>query len=301
MIKLRIPASTSNLGSAFDTIGLALQLYLTVTVKPAADSQRRIDYSGEGENGIALDESNLVYKSARKVFERAREVMPPLDISIENPIPLARGLGSSGAATVGGLLAANHFLKQPLATDTLLALAIEQEGHPENVSASLLGGLTISCLHATGHVTKRVEIDPALRTVVVIPEERVSTDAARLVLPETVSHKDAIFNVQRSALLSHAFLTRDYSALKEAVQDKLHQPYRKKMLPAYDVFETAAYECGALGVCVSGSGSAIIAFTLGDGKILKNRWQQVISAQNLSAQTRILGLSSRGAELVRPV
>lgn len=298
MMQIRVPASTSNLGSGFDTFGLALQLFLTVRVKFASGGEPRISYSGEGADSIALDESNLVYWSAKKFFERVGRKMPPLEIEIDNPIPLARGLGSSGSAAVAGFVAANELLKKPMSRDEILSLAIEREGHPENVSASLLGGLTISCMNDKDNVTRSVAIEQPLKAVVVIPEVYISTYEARRALPKQLPHKEAVFNVQRSALLSYAFLSGEFGILREVMQDKLHQPYRKKLIPGYDAFEKAGYENGALGVGISGSGSTILAFTMDHGTQIRSGWEKVGEHLGIPARTLELEICNRGAEVI---
>jgi len=297
MVRVRVPASTSNLGAGFDAVGLALQLYLTVGMKIVDPGEASLRCSGEGAEEIRSRPENLVLAAVEKLFERAGQPPPALALEIENEIPLARGLGSSGAARIAGIFAANHLLEEPLDADEMLDLAVSLEGHPENASASLLGGLTLSC-GPPEPLTRRVEVATELRAVVLVPEVRVPTAEARNALPEKVVHSDAVFNLQRSALLSYAFLKRDYGALKNAMRDRLHQPYRGKLIPAYADFEKAAYDCGALGVCISGSGSSILALTLGEADVIAAGWREVAKTRRVAARMLILKISNRGAELV---
>jgi homoserine kinase len=293
-VKARVPASTSNLGSGFDAFGLALQLYLAVQMEISPEGLQILP-SGEGASHIPTHEGNLIFRSTKKLFEKVGQPLPGLKIIIENKIPLFRGLGSSGAATIAGLVCGARLANSNLPHEAILSLAQEIEGHPENAASSLLGGLTINCVEANGQVIcKKVEVDDKLKAVLLIPETTIATHEARRVLPKTVSHQDAVFNLQRSALLAHAFTSRDYDALKVAMQDKLHQPYRKHLIPHYDEFETLGYENGALGVCISGSGSTVLGLTLGDGKKLQNCWEEKAASLSMKAQVIVTGIDSAG-------
>lgn len=291
-VKLKIPASTSNLGSGFDTFGMALNLYLTVEIS-LADSLK-IRYSGEGEKDVALDATNLIYKTAAKVYEKAGTDLPPLTIHIDNPIPLCRGLGSSGAAIIAGLAGANKLLNDKFSNAELLNMANEIEGHPENVAASLYGGFTINCINNGEVISKKVEIAKPLKAVLLIPEATISTEDAREILPILVLREEAIFNVQRSALFSHTLLTGDYDSLKIAMQDKLHQPFRKQLLPGYDEFEKIAYENGALGVCISGSGSTLLCFTEDKENLLQEKWHNLAEEKEIAGRVIVAEIDNNG-------
>lgn len=291
-VKLKIPASTSNLGSGFDTFGMALNIYLTVEIS-LADSLE-ISYSGEGQKDVTLDETNLIYKTASKLYEKAGTDIPPLAIHIKNPIPLCRGLGSSGAAIIAGLAGANRLLNDKFSNAEILNIAYEIEGHPENVAASLYGGLTINCINEKKVISKKVKISNPLRAVLLIPEATISTEDAREILPILVLREEAIYNLQRSALLCHTFLTGEYGFLKTAMQDKLHQPFRKQLLPAYDEFEKSAYENGALGVCISGSGSTLLCFTENKEKLLQEKWSSLAKEKKISGRVVVAEIDNNG-------
>ncbi|MFQ5754256.1 MAG: homoserine kinase, partial [bacterium] len=215
-------------------------------------------------------------------------------IKIENQIPIFRGLGSSGAATVAGLVCASRLSNLTLTNQEILSLANEIEGHPENAASSLLGGLTINCLAEGKVITKKIAGDENLKAVLLIPNLTISTHQARRVLPDTVSHQDAVFNLQRSALLAQAFICQDYRALKTAMQDKLHQPFRQHFIPGYNEIEQVGYQNGALGICISGSGSTILGFTQGDGMPLQKCWQEKAQELNLKARVLVLGIDNHG-------
>lgn len=292
MIRVRVPASTSNLGSGFDTFGLALQRYLTVEMAPAR--ALKIVATGMNAADIPHDESNAVLRATKRLFEHCGQILPPVQIRIDNDIPLSRGLGSSGAAAVAGLACAAKLLHRRLDTKEFLQLATELEGHPENAASSLLGGITVSCMENGRPVTEKFELDPRLKFVVLIPEITVSTDRAREILPATVSHADAVFNVQRSALLVVALSQKNYGLLRVAMQDRLHQPFRKQLIPGYDVFAERAYENGALGVCISGSGSSVLAVTVERAEELQHVWKKTTSRLNLSANVEVLSVDNTG-------
>jgi len=295
MAKVRVPASTSNLGSGFDTFGLALQLYLTVEMSEGA-SPVQIEVSGEHGMSISRNHTNLIYRAAEIFYSRQNLPLPHLNIRIENDIPLARGLGSSGAAAVAGLLCAAELSGNTVSREELLHLATELEGHPENAAASLYGGVVITCMANRRPLVQAAPADPDLQVIAIIPETHISTEAARQVLPDEIGHKDAVFNVQRSALLAHALVCQNYQLLKVAMQDKLHQPYRKHLIPEFDSLQASAYDMGALGVCISGSGSTILAFARPeDAQRIRQQWQEVAAELGLPATTRVLAADTSGA------
>ncbi|HEX9654789.1 MAG TPA: homoserine kinase [bacterium] len=297
MVKVRVPASTSNLGSGFDCLAMALNLYLRVEM--GFNTKTEIQSMGKEGSQIPTTADNLILQAARKIFAKSNQPFPNLRIRIENEIPLFRGLGSSGAATVAGLLCGNVLANARAGLEEILLLANEFEGHPENAAASLLGGATINCLSEGRIIAKRFQVDENLAAVLLIPDATIATHEARAVLPRTVNHSDAVFNLQRSALLAHALISRDYDALKCAMQDRLHQPFRKKLIPYFDEFETVGYDCAALGVCISGSGSAILGICLtGESTILATAWTDLRMRLKLGGEVLTRGFENRGAEIV---
>jgi len=291
-----VPGSTSNLGPGFDVLGLALKIYLTVTVAEADKSE--IECVGEGAQDLPRDASNLIMRAIAKSFERAGKAVPPLKLRVDNEIPLTRGLGSSGAATIAGLLCGNRLAQAGLDETTLITLATTMEGHPENAASSLLGGLTVNCVTNDQIISKRVEADPELLAVLLIPEAGVSTRAARRVLPATISYQHAVFNLQRCASLTRALIARDYSSLRALMQDKLHQPFRSNLVPHYADFEKCAYENGALGFCISGSGSTVLAFTRYDARALQDAMEKNAIEKSVPAKVRIVGVENEGAQFL---
>jgi homoserine kinase len=282
-ITLRVPASTSNLGSGFDALGLAISLPLVIKFA-ITKTKPQIRARGEGAELIQQEPGNLVLHAFNRVCQEIGQEPPSLKIEMNNRIPLKRGLGSSGAAIVGGLVGANLLLGKKLSRRQLLNLANEIEGHPENASASLLGGLTVNGVE-NGEVKLQRFLPPqAWRAAAFIPDLEIATHEARRVLPETLSRADGVKNVQRVAVLVAAFAKQDSSLLKFGVQDWLHQPYRKALISGFDEILAAAYEAGAFAAFLSGSGSTLLAIAA------KHKAKKISQAMaNAAAQHRLAG------------
>jgi len=253
------PASTSNLGPGFDCLGLALRLPLTVTATRIPEGFR-IERLGEGSD-LALDPNrDALLLAYRRLFREAKRPVPTVALTIRSAIPVARGLGSSAAAITAGLVLANHWLKGRFAREELLALAVELEGHPDNVSASLLGGLTLSMPRADGTTTSLPLPGPrGLAMTLVIPEVRVSTEKARALLPKTVPLAAAAANTARALGLLYAFDRKRPDLLADALLDVYHVPHRARLIPAYARVAEAGRRAGAYGVTISGSGPTLLA------------------------------------------
>ena len=253
------PASTSNLGPGFDCLGLALRLGLTVTATRIPEGFR-IERRGEGSD-LALDPNRDALLAAyRHLFRVARKPVPTVALSIRSTIPVARGLGSSAAAIVAGLTLANHWLKGRFSQDEILDEAIRIEGHPDNVSAAVLGGLTLSFPRSRGGVTALSLPPPrGVRVTLVVPELRVSTEKARALLPRTVPLQDAAANTARALALLYALQNRRPDLLADALHDVYHVPFRSRLIPSYARVAEAGRRAGAHGVTISGSGPTLLA------------------------------------------
>lgn len=253
------PASTSNLGPGFDCLGLALRIPLRVTASRVSEGFR-IERRGEGSD-LAVDPNRDALLSAyRRLFREAGKPVPTVALAVDSAIPVARGLGSSAAAIVAGLTLANHWLKRRFTREELLALAVEIEGHPDNVSASLYGGLTLSFLRGGGAVTSLSLPAPrGVAITLVVPEVRVSTEKARALLPRAVPLADAAANTARALALLYAFERGRSDLLADALHDVYHVPHRARLVPAYDRVAEAGRRAGAIGVTISGSGPTLLA------------------------------------------
>ncbi|HEY8550968.1 MAG TPA: homoserine kinase [Vicinamibacterales bacterium] len=257
---VRVPGSTSNLGPGFDALGLALQLYLEVSVT-AVEDDRRGELQFDFEGGVPPGE-NAIEQAIRSYAAQRGLTLPSLRLSVRNEIPVQAGLGSSAAAIVAGLRIVER-LAPVRRADELLEAATALEGHPDNVSASLLGGLTASAQIGDRVTSVAAPWPAAIRVVVATPRLGLATKAARAVLPREVPQADAIHNVQRTALLLQAIHTGRVDAVRDALADRLHQPYRAPLVPG--LAEALAFEHPSLlGAFLSGAGPSIAAFAIGD-------------------------------------
>ncbi|RXZ67077.1 homoserine kinase [Agromyces albus] len=263
-VHVKVPATSANLGPGFDTLGLALARYddLEVSVPTALTGQDGpgldIEVHGVGAGEVPLDASHLVVRAIAHTFARAGVELPPLKLVAHNSIPHGRGLGSSGAAIVAGVIAAKGLLEGIVEfdPDDLLALATELEGHPDNVAPALFGGLTIAWVTPEGPRHKKLMVHRGVSPLVLVPEHEMSTALARSLQPESVPHEDAVFNVSRSALLIAA-LIQSPELLLQATEDKLHQHYRAQAMPETDRLIRALRAAGHPAV-VSGAGPSIL-------------------------------------------
>ncbi len=255
MIKLQIPATSANLGAGFDALGLALQYYNFVEM----EESDRIDITSADGTPVPTDEGNLIYTSAKDLFEICGKKLHGLRLVQTNNIPMTRGLGSSSACIVGGLVGANHLLGDPLSQDDLVNLAAQIEGHPDNTAPALLGGIVTAVFDGRQVHWVKQEVYTKLRFVAMIPDFELKTEKARGCLPAEVSHRDAVYNLSRAALFSASLLTGKFENLRTAVHDKLHQPYRMALIPhAREVFDIA-YAHGAYAAYISGAGPTVMA------------------------------------------
>jgi len=297
-LAIRVPASTSNLGSGFDALGLAINLPLTVKFS-IEKSGRQIHATGEGAEVIATEKNNLLLKAFDRACRKLGCEPPPLQIKMHNSIPLKRGLGSSGAAIVAGLVGANSLLGKKLSQQQLLDLANEMEGHPENASASLLGGLTVNGSENGKVRLHRFLLPEDWAAAAFIPALEIATHDARRVLPEILPRHDAVNNVQRVAVLVAAFAKRDAALLSFGVQDWLHQPYRKVLIPGFDDILAAAYEAGAFAAFLSGSGSTLLAICAKPkAKKISAAMARAAARHRLTGTAAVLRFSRRGVEIL---
>lgn len=255
MIKVRIPATSANLGSGFDSLGLAVTLYNYVFMEEA-EGCRITAIDGAD---IPTDETNLVYAAAKRLYALCGRPFPGLRILQENNIPLARGLGSSSACIVGGLFGANALLGEPVGRDEIINAAAAIEGHPDNVTPAILGGLVTAALDDGKVFYVKREIAADLRFVTFVPDFELQTSAARAALPKEVSHRDAVFNLSRAALMSASLCSGKYENLRVSADDRLQQPYRFPLIPGAERAFSAAYDLGAYAAYISGAGSTVMA------------------------------------------
>lgn len=293
MVRVKVPATTANLGSGFDCLGMALELHNTVEMSLAEGLV--IDVQGEGEKDIARDERNVVYQAVVRVFRQAGRPVPGLKIKLVNQIPVARGLGSSAAAVVGGLMAANRLAGGPISAREILTMATAMEGHPDNVAPALMGGLVIAVAVDGEIKCAKLDLPPELRVVCAVPDFTLSTRLAREALPQEVSMADAVHNLGRVALLVAGLLKGELDLLTVAMEDKLHQPYRYPLVPGMKKVLAAARLAGARGTALSGAGPSLVALADRNCELIARVMRETFRQNGVTAKSMILSPCPVGA------
>ncbi|NBU22646.1 MAG: homoserine kinase [Actinobacteria bacterium] len=257
IVKVRIPATSANLGPGFDTLGMALSFYDDYQAE-VIESGLEIEVLGEGAQDIARDSQNLIYKTIQHVFTKVGKPVPALKLTCHNQIPHGRGMGSSGAAVAGGVMLAAGLLSTQVqfTEQQLLEFATDIEGHPDNVAPALFGGLTIAWKDETGPHHKKLIAHRGISPLVLVPPHQMSTKLARSLQPESVPHTDAVFNLSRSALLVAA-LTQSPELLFAATEDRLHQNYRASAMPETSAL-VAMLRAKNHPAVVSGAGPSVL-------------------------------------------
>ena len=300
-IRVRVPGTSANCGPGFDAIGVACTIYNDLELTLKGEEGLVIEIEGEGAANIPADERNIVLRAIRTILKRAHreDEVKGFHIRMTNHIPLSRGLGSSAAAIVAGLKAANALLGNRFSRRELLQMATNIEGHPDNVAPAIFGGFTISVV-TRGRV-ECFSLMPRmpLKLVVAVPQFPLSTRLARSVLPEQVRMRDAVFNVSRAALLVAALTKGQPRFLCSAFADALHQPYREKLIPGMrDVFR-AARRAGALGASLSGAGPCLIAYTLENEEAVGQAMVEAFKEHEIEAHALQLSIDAHGARILK--
>jgi homoserine kinase len=294
-IIIKVPATSANLGPGFDTLGLALDLWNQAEF--AVADVFSIHIEGEGADKLVPDDKNHIVRSAQKVYEIVGRQMPSLSIQCVNRIPLGAGLGSSAAAALTGVLAANALLGGPLSTDEVLKITTDIEHHPDNAAPALTGGLVVSSLHAGKVITRQITVAPGIHITVVTPQFDLPTRRARAVLPTHVTHRDAVHNLSRAVLVTQALEHGDLDLLGQVMEDALHQPYRLPLIPGAQAAINAAKHAGAAAVALSGAGPSLIAFSSESEPVIGEAMQRAFADAGLTARIFHLKISSHGAEV----
>jgi homoserine kinase len=294
-----VPATSANLGPGFDCLALALDLHNVIEVMPMPGGSLAIEVEGEGAEVVARDRSNLVVEAMQHLADAAGRPLPPFALRLCNAIPLGRGLGSSAASIAGGMVAAAALLDLPADPAALLPVALDLEGHPDNIAAALFGGFTVGVVDGATPVVHRVAPPPDLRAVVLLPDRFASTVESRAVLPPTLSRADAIYNSGRCALLALAIAEGRYDLLRVAMQDRLHQPQRgRESFPYLDAAIAAALAAGAHGAALSGSGSSVVALATEHTDAIATALAGVARDYRVPARTLVLAPAHVGAHHV---
>lgn len=292
MIKVRIPATSANIGSGFDALGVAVDFYNYIYMQES-DQIKITSHDGVS---IPTGEDNLVYQTVKKLYETCGRKLPGLEIQQISHIPLARGLGSSSACIVGGLIGANEMLGNPLSLDDLVNYAAVLEGHPDNSTPAILGGLVTAVLEGEKVWYVKQEIHSDLKFAVIIPDFELRTSVARQSLPEEISHRDARYNLARSALMAVSLYSGKYENLRVAADDRLHQPFRLMHIPGAEVVMESCYEHGAYATYISGAGSSLMAIV--NDRVLDFEQKTRDKLNELGLQNwelRMLNIDNKGA------
>lgn len=257
MVTVRVPASSANMGAGFDSLGMAVGLYNTMYI---SEIKSGLNISAVNMSDfVPKNESNLIYRSMAAVFDKVGYAPKGIKIVQKSEIPVTRGLGSSSACIIGGMLAANVISGRQLAYSDILDLAVKIEGHPDNLAPALYGGFCVSATDGERVLTNSIKINPKIKAAVIIPDFFVATKKSRRVLPESVSYEDAVFNISRASLFTSFMITGKTDNLRIGVQDRMHQRYRSAYIDGMDDIFDKAYDLGAKAVYLSGSGPTITA------------------------------------------
>lgn len=302
VMRIRVPATTANLGSGFDTIGLSLSLFNIYDVFDIdEEGAYRMEVIGEGSAELSDPESNMIIQSYERACGEWGIPCPGFSLRCLNAIPLCRGLGSSSGAVAGGVLIANAFRRDPLKIDDLLPLMVEIEGHPDNIVPACLGGLVVSC--HDGGLLRYVKLPSPPKdifAVIAVPDVRVRTEDARRALPEEVSMGDAVFTLNRAALLAASWASGKWENLSWAMDDRLHQRFRAKLFPGGDVIlEKVKAVQGCLGAAISGSGPSVLAFAQGSPRWVAEAMCRVFRDHGVRSRFFVLDVDEEGAVIQR--
>ncbi|MEO1622069.1 MAG: homoserine kinase [Cyanobacteria bacterium J06632_3] len=300
-VTVTVPATTANIGPGFDCLGAALSLHNRfhfTPFTPLSDSESfQISVEGAEASRVNTGPTNLVYRAYLKCYERIGKPAPPVHIKIHLRVPLSRGLGSSSTAIVGGIVGANAIAGSPLDDMALAALANEIEGHPDNVVPALLGGARLAAMANGKLQICDLSWHESVAPVVLIPEFELSTADARRVLPGKYSRKDAIFNTAHIGLLIRGLATGNGEWIAGGMRDRIHQPYRKKLIPGYDDVKRAAMQAGAWGLVISGAGPTLLALSAPNvAEAVREAMEKAWQHQSFVAKAHCLKLDTHGAK-----
>ena len=295
MIQVKVPATSANMGAGFDTLGIALNLYNRLEIEEIHQGLI-IENKNQGSY-IPSDERNLIYRAIKAVFDAVGYKMKGIRIVQDSDIPMTRGLGSSSACIIGGMLAANVISGRKLSYEEIIHLAATFEGHPDNVGPALYGGFCVSLTDGNKTIVKSTKLSSDIKFAVMIPDYFVVTRKSRGVLPETVSFSDAVYNVSHALLFQSAMVNGDMEALKCGVKDKLHQDYRKSYIDGMEDIFKRTYELGSNATYLSGSGPTILSILNGNYEEFRMSMKQFFAENSHEWDCHILEVDNVGAVL----
>lgn len=293
MIRVRVPATSANMGPGFDAMGVALNLYNEYAFE---EIENGLEFFGIEEE--FCNKENVIYKAMIECFKKGNYTIKGLRISIlKNEIPISRGLGSSSSCIIGGIIGANEIMGQKLSKEELLELAVSIEGHPDNVVPALLGGIVIA-IGAKGKIIyDKVRVKDDLEFVPIIPDFKLSTEKARAVLPSKIYLKDGVYNVGRVALMVTALNNGNYNLLKFACDDRFHEIYRGNLIKGFDIIKKESYNNGALASFLSGAGPTIMTI-INKKNSFSNKMREVLNREGLNYSILNLSIDNKGAVVI---
>lgn len=292
MIKLRVPASSANMGAGFDTLGVALGLYNRITIEEIPEGLEVVNKNTQSY--IPRDTNNLIYRAMINLFENVGYKPKGCRIIQNSKIPMTRGLGSSSACIVGGMLAANIISGRTLSYNEIIHLAAKMEGHPDNVGPALYGGFCVSLTDGDTTIIKSTKISNDIKFAVIIPDYFVATKKSRGVLPSKVDFRDAVYNISHASMFQAALVSGDMTALRIAVRDRMHQQYRKSYIDGMeDIFEKT-YELGSCATYLSGSGPTVLSVLNGDSEGFCRGMREYFRINSLGWKCMILSVDNVG-------
>ncbi len=298
MMHIKVPATSANMGPGFDSIGIALELYNHLWFEEIEEGVEII-VKRKQEIEIPTDKNNLIYKTMVDFFAQTGNVMPGVRLIQEDYIPMVRGLGSSAACIVAGLLAANHLSGRHYCREQLAQIAAKIEGHPDNSNPAFFGSMVVGALDQNEMRYVRLDLPKELVFAIMVPDFPVSTEASRKVLPDRYTKKDAVFNASRAALLVASMYTGKYENLSMAMQDRIHQPYRNQLIPNMDRIFKAAKNYGALATYLSGAGSTLMAvLTEEKAEEFQQKMKAYLKAIPNEWELTLLKPDTKGAQLI---
>jgi homoserine kinase len=294
--RLKVPATSANLGPGFDSLGLALELWNEVELEVLPGFGKPIiDIDGEGAGALPFDENHMIYRVLSDYCQQHGFSLPRLRLNFLNRLPLARGLGSSASARVMGVALGQLLVAGKLDSQELIEIATRLEGHPDNVAPAVVGGLVASLAAESGVITCPRPLHPDWRLIVCVPEFQLETHLSRLALPPQISHADAVFNVTRLPILLAALEQGRADWLREASRDVLHQPYRVALVPGLREVFRGAIDAGAAAVYLSGAGPSVAAWVQGPVQAVAAAMEREFSAAGIASRSLSLGVAVRGA------
>lgn len=294
MIEVRVPATSANIGPGFDCLGLALNMYNSFK---AEEIENGLEISGCDEE--FRNEENLFYKSMIKTFEIIGYKAKGLKIEIGGDIPVSRGLGSSASCIVGGVIAANEISKGGLNREDIINICAKIEGHPDNTTPAVTGGMTASIMKGENVIFDKINIYDGLKFCAIIPDFKLSTERARQVLPKTIPYSDGVYNLSRTALLISSLINGNFDLIRHGIDDRMHQIYRGSLIENYEDVIEKCYDFGAAGAFLSGAGPTIMAVLREDNESFLDCMEEFLKSINKKWNVKELKIDIEGAYVIR--